>query len=1230
MSELIDVLILTAIREEFEEAQEVNDGAVTPWARTEQLLLTRSYLTDRGPLRVGLTLALDMRGVSLANAAHPIIHKYQPQCLAMCGVCAGRRGHVRLGDVIIGDPLYVYDAGALTIERTEDGEERSVFRADPNPHRLSATWRAHALEFRVPQTLADRALPISLEEQRSWLLSRLANGLDPVGDPQRETHCPQWTQVLDELRQRGLLEPLGLTITALGRQTVAEERLRYPDGLPKEPLKIHLGAIATGENVVRYAGMFDRLSYSMRNVLGLDMEAAALGAVAHDRGIPSIAMKAVMDYADGSKTDAFKRFAARASADCLLAFLRQVVEPRRDLLTSASAFEQVLIHMRDGLRQPEAVPLQTTSGEDAQTALAREAGSYRSTLLLGAGGAGKSTAVRSFADTQTRTGTPCLLIRASSFMGDIDAWTRSGLPLGVTADALEADALSRHQHWFLVIDGLNECAESRRRSLMEGLAELLVRYRQMHLVCTSRARDDLAPLQFDKAIEFGTLDDATRERIFRLHVPSADARQLDEARSLKTPLDLTHAAAVWGSLAPNQRTHFGVRDAFVRRRLQHDVGGQVHEFLRAFANELFKTASLSMSTDSFVRWFERTTADKRDANIILSSTLLLEEVGGATGFVHESLLDYFMASYLLRGSTLDTLVNEIDKPRFRTLSSLLLEAQAEMGSATRLLSSSSAAQGQMFPMAQGEHGALLREIAEGCVSAALDGVTIGLKWNPIENAVTAAQPVSSLERAALICAAELAISDEAAFRRVLVALDHVDATISAAVPAFQATLQKTPRQIRSVLYGGTFWIASSTKAAFLVQGASPGRRRNLRGNAKVWDWSATAELTPAGAMFVAEALRYVPPQEPADAHTALLHRLVDTAWSIGWSHLRLAVLDLLHSCGRGLPAASREALRIRIAELPDQGVFLNSSLFEALEALGEEIHIHDAAQVGADLAEILTHPRSPEMQSRAYGLFSRQFEMLDALSRPVTDAIEQLDPEARSRFHVMAALGASEDSLHADFAIDALGACGTAAPDDDALLHDALRKWAEPPSGEFGKMPLDPSERAANFLLAHERLARCGHQSPVADSSMRGRVWGALASIVIGHCTNDPTLIARSWNDLQGELSLEAWEPLSWTLMALRSGMHKSVPQLLVLWPNEMAKLLTRLISRRADWHTPQPYHQSMADMALDHFVSALGEVGGHTARALLVEFVDLRGLGETARSAIRRIDSRALSKEGG
>jgi hypothetical protein len=64
----------------------------------------------------------------------------------------------------------------------------------------------------------------------------------------------------------------------------------------------------------------------MRKTLALEMEASALADIvrvrAHHDPIKAVVMKGVMDFANHGRDDHFKDYAARASAECLIAFLR--------------------------------------------------------------------------------------------------------------------------------------------------------------------------------------------------------------------------------------------------------------------------------------------------------------------------------------------------------------------------------------------------------------------------------------------------------------------------------------------------------------------------------------------------------------------------------------------------------------------------------------------------------------------------------------------------------------------------------------------------------------------------------------------------------------------------------------------------------------------------------------------------------------------------------------------
>ncbi len=331
----LDVLIVTAVKEEYDEALKVDAGALDPWrfemGPTGFEVAFRTYRTAKeAPMRVALTRALEMRGVAAANAAWPLINLYKPRCLTMCGVCAARRGEANLGDVIVGDIIFTYDTGSVVVEDGQDRSRHQRFKGEPSPYRLDGKWKQRAESMIVaPNTEWLKTRPLSLEMQGNWLLDRVFSGdAEPAKHPQRSAQCPAWKETILRLRRLELLQPSDLKLTPKGDAYVKELRLLHPDGLPTPPpFRIRVGPIATGSNVVRDERIFERLSESMRKVLGIEMEAAAIGAIAHVTGVQMLVMKGVMDHADSDKEDGFKAFAARASAECLIAFLRDNFNP---------------------------------------------------------------------------------------------------------------------------------------------------------------------------------------------------------------------------------------------------------------------------------------------------------------------------------------------------------------------------------------------------------------------------------------------------------------------------------------------------------------------------------------------------------------------------------------------------------------------------------------------------------------------------------------------------------------------------------------------------------------------------------------------------------------------------------------------------------------------------------------------------------------------------------------
>jgi WD40 repeat protein/nucleoside phosphorylase len=341
----IDVLIVTALQDELDAVRELRlDGqGRAGWRQATDRNGLPYYWRDvsttdsKEPLRVALALADDMGGTATATRAMALVDELNPRCLAMCGICAGRRGAVWLGDVIVAERVFNYDHGKRIVEEPGGSAD---FRADTRTYNLEPAWKAHARDF--AREFAELPLavprPSSLEVQQRWLLHDLAaheldQGPSPAHHPRRALRYPKLEPLFSALRARGLLDaaPGSQRLTEAGRAQVAEDQNTGVDlDALEPPFSVHVAPLATGSAVQQDATLFEQLSARVRSVLGVEMEASALGAVAEQSRRLCIIAKSVSDYADGQKDDRFRAFACHASASFLLAFLRKHLQPQQE------------------------------------------------------------------------------------------------------------------------------------------------------------------------------------------------------------------------------------------------------------------------------------------------------------------------------------------------------------------------------------------------------------------------------------------------------------------------------------------------------------------------------------------------------------------------------------------------------------------------------------------------------------------------------------------------------------------------------------------------------------------------------------------------------------------------------------------------------------------------------------------------------------------------------------
>jgi serine phosphatase RsbU (regulator of sigma subunit)/nucleoside phosphorylase len=416
----VDVVILTAIELEYAAVKLVDAGAVagSRWVEDRHNGLpvaSREFVGAGGrSVRVVASRAPDMGKASVLTTFVPLVDALRPSCIAMCGVCAGRPDKTALGDVVVAERLYDYDAGKW---------KGVGFEADVRTHSLRADWKVAAQRFEPQQRFASepwwQRRPVPYEWQEAWVRRMLRDGVDdPMASPDARERCPQWSKVIESLWAAGEVERDTLELTKAGLRRAAGEAVKYPrfpDLSPAGdfmPFRVHVQPIGTGSAVREDIDVWAFLTPHMRSALGLEMEASALADIvrarAHRDPVDAVVMKGVMDFANHGRDDHFKDYAARASAECLIAFLRDHVEGRvaassavqrpddasqQAQLAAASSGRSTLRSPYPGMRPYGADEAEHFYGRDGEIAdiLGRLRAGEREIYIIGPSGSGKSS-----------------------------------------------------------------------------------------------------------------------------------------------------------------------------------------------------------------------------------------------------------------------------------------------------------------------------------------------------------------------------------------------------------------------------------------------------------------------------------------------------------------------------------------------------------------------------------------------------------------------------------------------------------------------------------------------------------------------------------------------------------------------------------------------------------------------------------------------------------------------
>ena len=138
----------------------------------------------------------------------------------------------------------------------------------------------------------------------------------------------------------------------------------------------------------------------------------------------------------------------------------------------------------------------------------------------------------------------------------------------------------------------------------------------------------------------------------------------------------------------------------------------------------------------------------------------------------------------------------------------------------------------------------------------------------------------------------------------------------------------------------------------------------------------------------------------------------------GRYHLSLLGLQLAEDAGERLDESGRRSVIDALRSLPDDNLFLNGSIIEALSALGDITPTRTVDDITGEIAAVLGMKDCPEGPKLAYGIVSNQFET-EAIG-PYHEAIYELPDTDRQRLLAMALAGCDAGAFYADYILNEL------------------------------------------------------------------------------------------------------------------------------------------------------------------------------------------------------------------
>jgi nucleoside phosphorylase len=130
----VDIAVITALATELDAVLALDYGWEKVRLDGDPTVYHKGFFHSEGLRRTVVAASALRKGMAASSAlATKLVLKYRPKLLAMTGICAGVKGEVDLGDVIVGDPTWDWGSGKHS--EAEDGSQ--IFKVSPKQSELN-------------------------------------------------------------------------------------------------------------------------------------------------------------------------------------------------------------------------------------------------------------------------------------------------------------------------------------------------------------------------------------------------------------------------------------------------------------------------------------------------------------------------------------------------------------------------------------------------------------------------------------------------------------------------------------------------------------------------------------------------------------------------------------------------------------------------------------------------------------------------------------------------------------------------------------------------------------------------------------------------------------------------------------------------------------------------------------------------------------------------------------